>query len=571
MEASGGGGGLRVDPAELKSAATEVMTASESAPPGAVGVRPCAPDVVSAGVSARLSEQMRLASSYTAAANRVAALYGVVLDANAQSYAAQEAASAATLGAGGPTAAAPTPPTATLPAGMPAASSAAPDLPAGEVPATPRDISRLIDSGPGTAHMRAAEAQLRSDATQLDAAAAKIESAINTANSGWASASADAATDRMRELHTWYRGHAEYVRGLADEVAGHVENFRNATTQVPRLKTVDDAERELAVAQENNRRSHGMFKPAVAAAQVKVGQVYQEAVSGFGKYTALASASSPRVPVPPPMPPGAAQTMSPKSSAGDSTPVEHMDRSATGDPVDPVDAGAGVDETMTSGGPVWPAGDVDPAGDAPLVDPLVSPAAEAVPQVVPAVIGGVVGGVGGVLGGLAGAGQRALSGVGQAAAPALSGLGQPSGGGEPGGGEPQSPEMPSSGGDFTPDDGGSMPGDTEASSDPGPLSASPAGAVPAPAAAAPVSAPAAATPAAGEATGGGPAMGGAMMPPLMGAPRGGKSGSDAERKLYRERRLKVVAPPNSEPVKGRREARRVADTERTSESSRRER
>lgn len=571
MESSSGGGGLRVNPAELKSAASEVMTASESAPPGAVSVRACAPDVVSAGVGARLSEQMHIASSYTAAANRVAALYGLVLDANGQSYAAQEAASAAALGDGGATGGVPTMGASPPQVGVPAVNSAAPDLPAGEVPATPRDISRLIDSGPGTGHMLAAEAQLRSQANQLDAAAAKIESAVNTARDGWVSDSADAATARMRELHTWYRGHAEYVRGVADEVAVHVENFRNATAQIPRLKAVDDAERELRAADEANRRSKGLLKPAVAAAQLKVGQVYQTAVTGFGNYTTLAAAASPRVPAPPPIPPAAAQTLSPKAAAGESTPVEHMDSSAAGDPVDPVDAGAGVDETMTSGGPVWPAGDVDPAGDAPLVDPVLSPAAEAVPQIVPAVIGGVVGGVGGVLGGLAGAGQRALSGVPQAAAPALSGLGQPGGGAPSAGGEPQSPEMPSSGGDFKPDDAGSVPGETEPSSEPGPLSASAAGMAPAPAAAAPVSAPVAATPVVGETASGGPAMGGAaMMPPLMGAPRGGKSGSDAERKLYRERRLKVVAPPNSEPVKGRKEARRLAE-ERTTEGGRRDR
>jgi hypothetical protein len=45
------------------------------------------------------------------------------------------------------------------------------------------------------------------------------------------------------------------------------------------------------------------------------------------------------------------------------------------------------------------------------------------------------------------------------------------------------------------------------------------------------------------------------MAPLMGAPRSGNSGDEHRKQLYQERKLKVVAPPNSEPVKGRREGR----------------
>lgn len=78
--------------------------------------------------------------------------------------------------------------------------------------------------------------------------------------------------------------------------------------------------------------------------------------------------------------------------------------------------------------------------------------------------------------------------------------------------------------------------------------------VAAPAAAAPASAPSA--PAAAEAPA--PAMGamGPMMPPM----RGGGEGSGPDNKqLYQERKLKVVAPPNSEPVKNRREGRARPD------------
>jgi hypothetical protein len=52
--------------------------------------------------------------------------------------------------------------------------------------------------------------------------------------------------------------------------------------------------------------------------------------------------------------------------------------------------------------------------------------------------------------------------------------------------------------------------------------------------------------------------GAGMMPPIMpmGGRPGGGNGED-DNKLYPERRMRIEAPPNSEPVKGRREARRT--------------
>jgi hypothetical protein len=50
------------------------------------------------------------------------------------------------------------------------------------------------------------------------------------------------------------------------------------------------------------------------------------------------------------------------------------------------------------------------------------------------------------------------------------------------------------------------------------------------------------------------------MMPLMGAPlagRGEGGGGEDDRRLYQERRLRIETPPNTEPVKGRREARRA--------------
>ena len=57
------------------------------------------------------------------------------------------------------------------------------------------------------------------------------------------------------------------------------------------------------------------------------------------------------------------------------------------------------------------------------------------------------------------------------------------------------------------------------------------------------------------------AMGPMMMPPMRGV---GGEGSEADNKqLYQERKLKVVAPANSEPVKNRREGRAKPDDRKT--------
>ena len=50
---------------------------------------------------------------------------------------------------------------------------------------------------------------------------------------------------------------------------------------------------------------------------------------------------------------------------------------------------------------------------------------------------------------------------------------------------------------------------------------------------------------------------------------GGASAGDADRRLYPARRLRVEAPPNAEPVKGRREVRKsLAGSSPTEEESR---
>jgi hypothetical protein len=142
----------------------------------------------------------------------------------------------------------------------------------------------------------------------------------------------------------------------------------------------------------------------------------------------------------------------------------------------------------------------------------------------------------------------------------MSGLGQHPPGGEPqhrGEQSPQSPEPPSAGDLSAPGDLGAGGGgaDTEPAGGQVPLAA-PTEVAAAPAAAAPVSAPSAPVASEAPAPGMG-ATGPMMMPPMRG---GASEGSEADNKqLYQERKLKVVAPANSEPVKNRREGRAKPD------------
>ena len=361
----------------------------------------------------------------------------------------------------------------------------------------------------------------------------------------------------MRVLQTWYEGHARYVQGLAEQAKDHVQNFSKALTDVPPYRTVLDAERELKAAMQSNARAGGAHRAAVVQAQMKVSKLYQASTTGFTSYTFAESAPQPTMPTPPPGPSPTAPPAVPSSGPGDgpvgSRESQHSPKSA---PLDPVQGGPGVGQNRSSG-PTWPPGATDPAAPAtPVTDALPQTAGSLPSEVIPGIIGGVVGGLGGLLGGFAGAGQKALQGMEQAAGPMMSGLGQHPAGGEPqhGGGEqsPPSPEPPSAGDLSPPGDLGAAGGgaDTEPAGGEGPLAA-PTGVAAAPAAAAPVSAPAAPTPAEAPA----PAMGamGPMMPPMRGT---GGEGSGAENKqLYQERKLKVVAPANSEPVKNRREGR----------------
>ena len=556
---------MRVDTSALRSAAAQSGAAADAASPGSAQVQPCARDVVSVAASTRLSAQVALARKYTAMANEIARQFGVMLHDSATAYDSQEAASKAQLG-GSAVPATALPAGMTPPAGLPPLSALleGPGLsvPAGEVPEAPRDIARLIETGRGGQGRRAwetVEATLRSEAKQLDDTADQLGAAINEAEDAWESPSARAATTRMRALQAWYQGHAGYVRGLAAQAQRHVQNFQQATTAIPSYKDVIGAERELSNAAHANHLAGGARKAAVVQAQVKVAKLYQASTTGFGGYTAAEAVRhpQPQIPDPPPSPAPGVPHVTPPAGLGDAA-VDRLDPQASHNsaPLDPVQPGSGVGENFTSGGPTWPPGAVGPAppGD-PLVDSATNTAGSATPQLVPAIIGGVVGGAAGLLGGLAGAGQKALQGAQQATSPMMSGAGQhPSGTGEsPHGGDqsPPSPEPTPLSDTGAPGDlGGSGDAYTEPAGGAEPLSA-PTGVAAAPAAAAPMTAPAA--PAAPETAA--PAIGamGPMVPPILG-PRGAGSGPD-HKELYPERKLMIEAPPNSEPVKNRREDR----------------
>lgn len=563
-------GSLRVDSAAVRAAASRAGSAAATATPGSAQVRPCASDMVSVAASTRFGSRMALARQYAAAANAVAAHYGVKLSASAEAYDRQEDASAALLGGGdagvrgAEDAAYAVSGLASLP-GLASTLGAAPLSGAapGEVPESPRDIARLIETGRGGAGKQtwqAAEASLHREARELDDAADQMGAGISAADEGWQSSSAYAATAKMRDLQSWYRGHADYVRGLAREAQTHVQNFTQATATIPSYKDVVAGERELQNAVAANARSGGRQRAAVVHAQVQVSQLYQASTTGFSGYTAAEAMPSPQLPTPPPglLPDSSDAGTTTTPGDGKINTFKPPAPSPSSAPVDPVAAGNGVGQDLSPGA-TFPVGATDPAAAAdPLVDALPDTAGSLMPQVIPGLIGGVVGGLGGALGGLAGAGQKAVQSMGQAAGPLMNELGQhPPSGDKPQEGEQSSPSEPpaepASGGEpSTPDVGGGGDGGGGGEMEPAggaePMAAPP-DVAPTPAVAAPAAAAAPPEPAPATGMGMGP-----MMAPPMGAGGGRGSGPDVK-ELYRDRKLKVVAPPNSEPVKNRREGR----------------
>jgi hypothetical protein len=533
---------LSIDPSGVRGASANVAAGAASAGTAPVAITPSAQDSTSVLVANVLGGLVSDLINDTLAANTISAAAAGRLSDNADTYEQQEQDNARALagiggGVPGATAIAGGP----QPALVPPTAIPAPTA-AGVTPTSGREIAQLIHGGPGPGALEAAAALLQTHANQLDQAAGSIHSARRQNEASWSSNAADAAQTHLVSLEASYAEQAERARGLAQQASTQVENFHRAKNQIPTPQHFDDLERRLIAANKANSApgSVGRFSGVVAKYQTDLAAANTQAVNGFGGYT---------------------------SGAADVHAMQTLPKLATttGGP-GPAPEGTPPTPGEDQGEDVNTAGLGMPGGD-PAADLLGAPSGEAtdvMSTLLPAVLGGVAGVAGGLLGALSGAGQKLqqagtqlASGLAQGASSAVGAMqgpgGEPDTSGDSGSGDPA--------GDYGDGGGGDPGGRTEpASSVDGALSAAPASAAAAPAAAPAMYSPTA--PAASvAATGGGAGMpmGGGMMPSMMGG-RGGGAGQD-DRKLYPERKLKLETPPNSEPVRMRREQ-RVARTER---------
>lgn len=541
---------LNVDPDEVRGAGRVVEQAPTTAASGSgPAVTPPAADATSVQFASQLRaliDELHGQTTTTHARSQAAAQR---LNSSAAQYENQETASSAALGGTGdggrvadlPSAAAPT---AANIAPIPASS--------GVIPTTGHEIATLMHGGPGPTALDETAAALDSKASELDGSAAAIRAGRSRTRDAWQSEAADNADHHLTGLERSYSDQAQQARTLATHARSHADNFRQARAQIPKPEVFSDLERRLQAANRANAQpgSMGRFSGTIADLQGKLAAANQQAVQGFGQYTAAAGAHE--------MTAAAPHLTDPQQPAGPAPGRK---------PVSGKDAGSELDGTDTDTAAPGDELAGDPADPALMGGPADN-ASQMLQTVLPAVLGGVSGVAGGVLGAVSGAGQKlqelgsqAAGGAAQGANSALTSAmsAAPPGGGN-GSGSGGAPEMGDLGGGVG--DGG-LPGDTEPASSPsGPLSppSTTAGATGAPAAAAPATASTPSTPST-PSTGGAP-MAGGMVPPMMGAPMGGRGaggGSEDDRRLYPERRLHIEAPPNTEPVKGRREARKAKE------------
>jgi hypothetical protein len=394
----------------------------------------------------------------------------------------------------------------------------------------------VIHSGPGPEGVLAVAGLLEGAAKGLDEAATSVSAASEQAADSWSSDAADAADRHFLGLGNSYAEQASQARAVAQQLRTHADDFSRAKAQIPPPQRFADLETRLQAAYAANAHptSMGRYTQTIADLQYALAAANNDAVSGYARYQRAAQIQ--------------AGTMDPHASPESGGSKPHAAHDGAGGTEDSADAGQDA-ETRSPTDPLT-AASADPVG----ADGLGGAAGGLIGGVLPAVLGGVSGAAGGLLGALSGAGQQLqqagsqlAGGLAQAANAAA---GEPKSGDSGGGGQPQKPQPDGLDGGG----GGPEPGDMEPAGGvgaAGPLAA-PAGvsAVPAAAPATFSAAPSAATGAVGGIAGGG------MMPPMM--PMGGRpgGGDEDDRRLYPERRVRIEAPPNSEPVKGRREARR---------------
>ncbi|EHB46434.1 PPE domain-containing protein [Mycolicibacterium vinylchloridicum] len=540
---------LFIDPDGVRGAGAGLSGASSPAAAPPPVVTPCAADATSVKVALALSTSISELLNATATLNHKTAQAAARMNRNATTYEDQERVNAASLAAGSRGRAASVP-TSDGPSIAPPL-LVAPRVPTpGVQPTSGREIAALMHGGPGTEALESAAQALNAHADQLDSAAQSVRSARWTSEQNWDSAAADQASTHLATLESTYTRHADQSRALSRDATVQANNFRQARANIPTPQHFTELEQRLRSASAANANNGGRYAAVVAKLQTDLAAAHQQAVNTYSTYTAGGQVQAE------PLQPGAATTTT-QGASGQGEPgvapgTEDGSQPGTGD------AGAA------------PAADAlgDPTGGGDLMQTLL-----------PTVFGVVAGAAGGLLGALSGAadkvqqtGTQLVSGLAQGGASALQGLA----GGQPGGSDPSSGEGNGLGdlGDLGDGGGGggSEPGDTEpASGGDGALAAAPASAAAAPAAApAPTvgtGAPTLSSTGTGTGTGMGGAPIGGMMPPMMGAPGRGGGGED-DKRLYEEKRLRLTTPPNSEPVKGRVEAREARPERRETRSER---
>jgi hypothetical protein len=530
------GSELRIDPDGVRAAGATVATASQTAAARTITVSPCAADMTSVSIANALSTLVAELIAATATANNTAAAAASRLGANATAYQDQERANATALQQGATTRGV-TIPVADGTTG-PVLAPAQPMLQGpGATPGSGKQIAALIHQGSGPAALDSAAALLDSHAAALDDAATAIRSGRSTSEHSWDSAAACLAHGHLRVLELSYAGYAGQARALSADARAQAENFRRARSAIPSPAVFDDLERRLRAANAANSApgSQGRYTAMVTKLQTELSAANQHAVQGFNAYSADAQLNATHLP-----PASAVSEAAAEGADHGQGVVGGADESAAGLPVDGV------------------------ASESALGAPAQAPE-ELMQTVLPAVLGAVAGAAGALLGALSGVGEKLQQIGGQLAGGLLQGAGQAmsatsalqaqnANGLDPavdgfGGGDGWDGSGVGDAG------GGSVPGDAEPASAPaGPLASAPASAAAAPAVAAPTYSSAGPAPTVASSPGVGMPMGAMMPPPMMGSGRGSPNGED-DRRLYPEKRLHLPTPPNSEPVKGRRESR----------------
>jgi hypothetical protein len=512
------GGGLRVDPDGVHAAAARAAGAATGGP-STLTVTPCAGDAASHAAAFRLGAWAAGVLAATAALDEATAAAGQRLSASAETYVAQDVTAAAGWGPGVGLGGAPAESVAVVSPRMvpPVAVVGA----VGVQPVTGKQAAQLIHSG-STAGMLAVAEALDRHAARCEGAAADLGAARAQAQDSWSSAAADEADARLGGLADGYVGQARAARELAGEMRSHTDAFGRACARIPAPQVFNDLEARIAAAMAANAHpgSLGTLTSPIHVLQAKLAAAHHDALTGYAGYQAdsdlTADGGSP------------SGTAVPQGDSG----------SSEGDfGSRPSDVGDAAANPLVGGG-------------------LPAPMDEMMQSVLPAVLGGVLGAAGGLVGAFSGAAQQ-LQQVGTGLASGLtqgaSGMlaadaprGDPSrtGRGSVGYGGGDDPVVSAG--------NGPQPGDTEPASAPGALTEPLAPAAMAAPAASPATFSAAVTPASLVPT---PA-GAAMLPPMMPVGGTGSSAAEDDQRLYGPRRLRVEAPPNAEPVKGRREARR---------------